>query len=796
MSSNPVIAAHQLGKTFQLYTRPIDRLKQMLAWGNKRYYREFVALHDVSFELGKGEVLGLVGRNGAGKSTLLQLICGTLTSTSGSIAVRGRIAALLELGAGFNPEFTGRENIYLNASILGLGRAEIDARYDAIVEFSGIADFIHQPVKTYSSGMYVRLAFSIATSVDPDILVIDEALSVGDGAFARKSFDRIMQLKNKGATILFCSHSMYQIEALCTRALWLEKGKVQQAGDPASVVARYQSFLDQDAVQSRSVPLAASVPTGHARILSVQTRVDGLVGTSLEVQSRLQTLAISITFASDLALPAPVTAVSINAPDGRILASSSTQVDGVPLVRDEFGRGTASISFPNIPLLKGEYFVWAYLLSEDGIHTYDTASNVASLHFSQQGLEQGLVALAHSWSAEKGVGTQPAAVAPDTFLAEAQPSDDPLDVLTTAAGVLQVGDPLPASQQGLADQHEALAARLGLSRHPQGDWFKQRQPRWQPGWVRRAHQAEWLDLFTASFGHDMSAENLQWKYQNTEKFGVGVWQDKQLVAFYGGMPRAISYFGRPAMAIQIGDVMVHPTQRGVLTRSGPFQIAATSFLEQQIGHLQPHLVGFGFPENKALRLAQHLGLYAAVDSLTEIRWPTLPGQPRLRYFARPVIESNAAQVNALWLEMRQALQSSIVGVRDWAFLRSRYLMHPLQPYAVLLVRRRFSGVPVGVVVLRDRQEQGVEMVDFVAPPARFQELLDTARRFSGRLGGPDVFAWITTSHADMLMPGHSHTHTQAKKLDIVIPANTWSPGPSADELQDRWWLMAGDSDFR
>ncbi len=411
MSSSPAIVARQLGKAFQLYERPIDRLKQMLARKNRRYYREFAALNDVSFELGKGEVLGLVGRNGAGKSTLLQLICGTLTPSSGNVTVRGRVAALLELGAGFNPEFTGRENIYLNASILGLSKAEIDARYEAIVDFSGIRDFIHQPVKTYSSGMYMRLAFSIATSVDPDILVIDEALSVGDGAFARKSFDRIMHLKNKGATILFCSHSMYQVEALCTRALWLEKGAVQQAGDPASVVARYQSFLDRETVQEASASSAADTagaagaalsPKGYARILAVQTRVDDAVGTSLEVQSARQTLAISVGFASDLALPSPVVAVTLNAPDGRMLTSSGSHVAGLELARDESGRGTATIEFPNIPLLKGEYFVWVYLLSENGIHVYDTAANVATLHFSQQSLEQGLVSLVHNWHSVAG----------------------------------------------------------------------------------------------------------------------------------------------------------------------------------------------------------------------------------------------------------------------------------------------------------------------------------------------------------------------------------------------------------
>lgn len=407
MSSDLAIHAQQLGKVFQLYERPIDRLKQMLMRGRRRYFKEFSALNDVNFELKKGEVLGLVGRNGAGKSTLLQLICGTLNPSAGRVTVQGRIAALLELGAGFNPEFTGRENIYLNASILGLSKDEIDARYDSIVEFSGIADFIHQPVKTYSSGMYVRLAFSIATSVDPDILVIDEALSVGDGAFARKSFDRIMRLKEKGATILFCSHSVYQIEALCTRALWLEKGVVQLIGDPATVVARYQNFLDIESapVAANENPSLAVAPSGTARILGVQTQVDDVVGNSLTVRSSEQTLAVTMGFASDPQLPPPVVAVSIHSPDGRWITSASTQADGLVLSRDASGRGSATIEFPHIPLLKGEYFIGAYLLSEDGVHIYDGAANVATLHFSQKTLEQGVVTLAHAWRYDAGVET-------------------------------------------------------------------------------------------------------------------------------------------------------------------------------------------------------------------------------------------------------------------------------------------------------------------------------------------------------------------------------------------------------
>ena len=788
MSFSPAIQAQQLGKTFQLYDRPIDRLKQMAARGGKRYYREFAALNDVSFELQKGEVLGLVGRNGAGKSTLLQLICGTLTPSAGRIAVNGRIAALLELGAGFNPDFTGRENIYLNASILGLSKAEIDERYDAIVDFSGISDFIQQPVKTYSSGMYVRLAFSIATSVDPDILVIDEALSVGDGAFARKSFDRIMTLRDKGATILFCSHSMYQVEALCTRALWLEKGTVQQMGNPAAVVARYQSFLDRDAIQTSTASRTHGSPQGHARILAVQTRVDDAQGTSLEVQSGRQALGVSVGFASDPALPSPVVAVTINGPDGRILASSSTHADGLVLPRDETGRGTASIEFPKIPLLKGEYFVWVYLLSENGIHIYDTASNVATLHFSQQTLEQGMVTLAHSWQGAPG-----AEGAPDIAELSAPPaSTDPLEILSAVAAAPDASGALSDGQRAVAAQHPALALRLGLVRGESGDWARQdHPPRWRLGPVRREQQAALHQLREASSGKALSAALWEWKYRDAERWGAGVWKGDELLAFCGGVPRAISYFGQSAMALQRVDALMNPLQDDVLANPGPFQMAAAT-LAEQVGDGKAQLVDFGFVESKRLLQLEPLGLYAHADSMTELRWPALAGLPSLRALARPVVESNAALVDRLWLEMKRSLQGSIVGVRDWAFVRGRYLAHPLQPYSVLLVRRRLSGAVVGVVVLRDRQEQGVELVDFVAPPERFHELLDVGRRFAGKLGRSAVFVWSTTSHADLLAVKGG----QRSALDLVVSSSSGSPGPAPEETRGHWWLMAGDTDFR
>ena len=244
MCSELAIKVEKLTKRYKLYNKPSERLWETLGL-LRRPVKTFNALSDVSFELKKGEVLGIIGRNGAGKSTLLQLICGTLRPTSGSVQVTGRIAALLELGSGFNPEFSGRDNVYMNASVLGLSKAEIDGKFDDIVSFSELEAFIDQPVKTYSSGMLVRLAFSVATCVEPDILVIDEALSVGDGAFAKKSFDRIMALQKQGATILFCSHNIYQLDTLCHQILWLNNGKVSMLGNKNDVLPQYAAFYSR-----------------------------------------------------------------------------------------------------------------------------------------------------------------------------------------------------------------------------------------------------------------------------------------------------------------------------------------------------------------------------------------------------------------------------------------------------------------------------------------------------------------------------------------------------------------------
>jgi lipopolysaccharide transport system ATP-binding protein len=239
------IEVNGLGKCYQIYDKPSDRLKQMLMRGRKQYYKEFWALKDVSFKIKKGETVGIIGRNGSGKSTLLQMICGTLNPTGGEVKVNGRVAALLELGAGFNPEFSGVENVYMAASLYGLSKEEVDQRFEAIATFADIGDHIHQPVKTYSSGMYVRLAFAVIAHVDADILVVDEALAVGDAVFTQKCMRFIRKFRENG-TLLFVSHDMGSVLNLCEQAVWLHAGQTRQTGPAKDISEAYLQYTLQE----------------------------------------------------------------------------------------------------------------------------------------------------------------------------------------------------------------------------------------------------------------------------------------------------------------------------------------------------------------------------------------------------------------------------------------------------------------------------------------------------------------------------------------------------------------------
>lgn len=395
------IELHKIQKNYRIYTKPIDRLFQMLPWNkHKKLYSEFHALKDISFTLKKGEVLGVVGQNGAGKSTLLQIVCQTLQSTSGSLNVDGKIAALLELGSGFNPEFSGKENVYMAGAIAGLSKSEIDQKYEQIVSFSGIGDHINNPVKTYSSGMMVRLAFSVATSVEPDILIIDEALSVGDGAFAKKSFDRIMELKNSGATILFCSHNLYQVEVLCNKVIWIDHGKIQSFGEPKESIGAYQKYLDIKEEQERSKHTNETtkiIPnTSNARIKDIQVYTDDGQKGDLKIESCQRDITIKVAFTTGFEDAMPCIGILITDENLKNITSTISTHDGVVLTQDTNGVSKVQLDFPKIALMRGSYYLHIFLMCKDAIHIYESVQ-YSHIEVTQKHSEPGVVFLPRQW---------------------------------------------------------------------------------------------------------------------------------------------------------------------------------------------------------------------------------------------------------------------------------------------------------------------------------------------------------------------------------------------------------------
>jgi lipopolysaccharide transport system ATP-binding protein len=417
------ISLQTVSKVYRTYAHGWDRLWEILT--NHSRAQMFQALYPLTLHIPHGQVMGIIGRNGAGKSTLLKIVAGTLRSDAGGACdVSGRVAALLELGSGFHPEMSGRENVYLSGAVIGLSVEEMDKRYDEIVAFAGIEKFMERPVKTYSSGMFMRLAFAVATCVEPDILIIDEALSVGDGAFARKSFDRIMQFREDKKTILFCSHSPYQVEKICDRVLWLDNGQIQMDGPPSQVLPAYNEFLSADEFtnttpkpndvinvptklrstqSSQQSPQSSLPPDKMGRITHVETHTEEQTGDQLTLQSGKSDLIIDIDFIYDPTLLPPTIAVGIVRKDGLLVSSTSTDNDKQIIPSHPKGKGSARIVFQQIPLLKGNYMVNVVLGCENALHLYDQAEGIASFTVSQKGVEQGVVTISHQWQIPKSL---------------------------------------------------------------------------------------------------------------------------------------------------------------------------------------------------------------------------------------------------------------------------------------------------------------------------------------------------------------------------------------------------------
>ena len=400
------LSMQSVSKYYKYYENELDRIKEIIS--GKPRFQKINALEDISLEVKPGEVLGVIGQNGAGKSTLLKVLSGTILPSSGNVSANGRIAALLELGASFHPEMTGKENVFLSGAIKGMSKNEIENIYDEIVAFAEIGAFINRPVKTYSSGMFVRLAFSIATHIDPEVLIIDEALSVGDGAFSRKSFDRIMDFKEAGKTILFCSHSMYQVEVLCDRVIWLEHGRIRKEGAPVGVISEYSELVRMAAPRNESLGSVVQEEANETnevkneagaipRILEVLVKVDGQTSEVHKIISEKSDLEVTVLFDPGNGIPLASVAIAISGGDGRILSSAGSVHDNVVLSVNDQGQGVAKIMFPALPLLRGNYYLDAALLCEKGIHLYEAARQVAELFVEQEGSERGVVKLPHQW---------------------------------------------------------------------------------------------------------------------------------------------------------------------------------------------------------------------------------------------------------------------------------------------------------------------------------------------------------------------------------------------------------------
>ena len=393
----PLIEAHGLGKSYRLYPRHFDRLKEMLWLGRRRFSEEFWALRNVSLEVYRGDAWGIVGQNGAGKSTLLKLLCGVSLASEGQVRSAGRVSALLELGIGFHPEYTGRENLALSGALMGLGQDELDERLPAILEFADIGDFVDRPLKTYSSGMSVRLAFALATCVEPDVLVTDEILAVGDEAFQKKCTGWMEDFLSHGGTLLYCAHNMYQIKKLCGRAVWLDHGQVRSQGAASSVVQEYAEFIEAQGETNTDGTVnrpAAALTAGENRVTDVRLLNGQAQETSQFVFGQPFRARVRVEAGAGETKP-PVIHLGLVRPDMVPVYGVSSDMDGAVLRHVEGRVYQIDYVLPQLSLLPGRYVLRAHAMDSAGLRHFDTVEREFSVRGENR--ELGLCYLPHSW---------------------------------------------------------------------------------------------------------------------------------------------------------------------------------------------------------------------------------------------------------------------------------------------------------------------------------------------------------------------------------------------------------------
>jgi ABC-type polysaccharide/polyol phosphate transport system ATPase subunit len=390
------IEVEHVVKKFRRHRNRATSVKQFITGGRRRDYDDFVALDDVSFNVRRGEVFGVIGHNGSGKSTMLKCMAGILRPTSGDVRVYDRMSALLELGAGFHPELTGRENVFLNAALLGMTRREIAERYERIVDFSGLdVEFLDTPVKTYSSGMYVRLAFSIAINVEPDLLIIDEILAVGDIDFQRKCTERFLEFRNSGRTTVLVTHDLGSVRTMCDRAVWLDHGRLLGAGDPGQIVDGYTESMSGASDRLASLGTYRE-GTGEVQFTDVMMSVAG------EHVTRLRTgddFEVRLGFSSSTPVDNPAIAVSISTASGLTITDPCTRDVGIEMGLVD-GDGEVTVRFADVALLPGEYHLHCTLSDTRRQHLFDRVHTAIAFDvMAGTPLEQrGSVTLRPKWT--------------------------------------------------------------------------------------------------------------------------------------------------------------------------------------------------------------------------------------------------------------------------------------------------------------------------------------------------------------------------------------------------------------
>ena len=398
-----IIDIKHLNKVYNLYDKPIDRLKEVLSPTHKSYQREHYALNDISLEIKKGESVGIVGKNGSGKSTLLKIITGVLNPTSGEINVKGKISALLELGAGFNPEYTGIENIYLNGTMMGYSKAEMDEKVDDIIAFADIGDFINQPVKTYSSGMFARLAFAVSINVEPEILIVDETLSVGDTRFQIKCMDKMKEMMEGGTTVLFVSHDINAIRRFCTKCVWINEGRLKEIGSVNTVSDHYMDFLkildvENERKKEEHVSEIEFIPKNNVVAEVVEFKVLNIKNEIIDTMYYDETIKIRMVYdVYDETIKNPVLGVAIRSCDDKYINGLNTLLDNKKIPW-KYGRNQMVLEYVDgILALSGKYYFDVALFEQTATVPIQYITKIKEIEIIANYDGEGVYIMPHQW---------------------------------------------------------------------------------------------------------------------------------------------------------------------------------------------------------------------------------------------------------------------------------------------------------------------------------------------------------------------------------------------------------------